>query len=179
LAKRKALLKEGDEFVVLEESSFEAERALQEALERYPEAIPVADLELDRVIVVGREVSLAAGAIDLLLLDAQGRVLIVETKLSRNPELRRQVVAQVLDYGAALWKAAPTVRAFEKVALRYWHSDSCQDSRVKSAGSLRDGVEAVFAEMDAEEWDYNVFEEALQENLEAWPKSGIWLAPVV
>ena len=51
--KRKALLKEGDDFVVLEESSFEAERALQEALERYPEAIPVADLELDRVIVVG------------------------------------------------------------------------------------------------------------------------------
>ena len=90
--KRRALLKDGDEFMVLEESDFEDEAALQEALKRNPQAIPVADLELDDVVVVGRETPVPAGAIDLLLVDAQGQVIIVETKLSRNPELRRQVV---------------------------------------------------------------------------------------
>lgn len=163
--KRKALLKDGDRFVVLEESDFDAETALQEALKRNPEAIPVADLELDDVIVVGRETSLPAGAIDLLLVDAQGRVLIVETKLSRSPELRRQVVAQVLDYGASLWKTAPTLKAFEELVLHYWQSDSCEDKQVKGASSLRDGVEPIFKELNGEDWDYEEFEAALDDNL--------------
>jgi hypothetical protein len=46
--KRKALLKEGAEYVVLEESEFEAEQELQEALKRDPEASPVADLDPGR-----------------------------------------------------------------------------------------------------------------------------------
>ena len=100
--KRKALLKDGEEFVILRESDFDPEKALQEALERCPEAVPVLDLEVDHAIVVGCEVSLPAGAIDLLLTDAPGRVVIVETRLSKNPELTRQVVAQVL-YGA-FWR---------------------------------------------------------------------------
>jgi hypothetical protein len=52
--KRKALLKDGDEFVVLEESDFDAETALQEAIKRSPDVIPIADLDLDQVVVVGR-----------------------------------------------------------------------------------------------------------------------------
>ena len=163
--KRKALLKDGERFVVLEESDFGCETALQEALKRNPEAIPVADLELDHVIVVGRETPLPAGAIDLLLVDAQGQVLIVETKLSRNPELRRQVVAQLLDYGASLWKTAPTVKAFEKLVLSYWQSDSCEDAQVKGANSLRDGVEPIFKELYGKDWDYDAFEATLDDNL--------------
>src|SRR4030042_2104139 len=88
--KRKALLKTGDHFVVLEESKFEAETQLQEALKLNPEVIPVSDLDLAEVVVVGRETVLPVGAIDLLLVDADGRLIIVETKLSSNPELRRQ-----------------------------------------------------------------------------------------
>lgn len=40
----------------------------------------------------------AAGSVDILLISASGRVGIVETKLAYNPERRRNVVAQVLDY---------------------------------------------------------------------------------
>lgn len=163
--RRKALLRDGEGFVVLEESDFGAEKALQEALERYPETIPVADLELDHVIVVGRETSLPAGSIDILLVDARGRVIIVETKLSQNPELRRQIVAQLLDYGASLWKAVPTVKAFEKLVLGYWKSDSCQDPRLKETGSLREGIDLIFNEFVGEDWDYDTFEEALADNL--------------
>jgi len=163
--KRKALLKEGDEFVVLEESDFTAETALQEAIKRNPEVIPVADLELDEVVVVGRETPLPVGAIDLLLLDAEGQVIIVETKLSRSPDLRRQVVAQVLDYGASLWRTAPTMKDFEALVLRYWHSNACEDERVKDATSLRQGLEPIFKELRGEEWDYDTFETALAGNL--------------
>lgn len=162
---RKALLKDGDKFVVLNESDFDAETALQEAIKRNPEVIPVADLELGEVVVVGRETSLPAGAIDLLLVDSKGQIVIVETKLSRNPELRRQVTAQVLDYGASLWRTASTLREFEALVLRYWHSNACEDTRVKDAESLREGLELAFKELCGEDWDYDDFEASLAENL--------------
>lgn len=49
----------------------------------------------------GTEVFVDAGPIDVLLLSSRGRIGIVETKLSYNPEKRRTVVAQVLDYAFA------------------------------------------------------------------------------
>lgn len=162
---RRALLKDGETFVTLEESDFSAERALQEALKNNPEVIPIADLALDEVIVVGREVPLPVGAIDLLLVDARGRIIIVETKLSKNPELRRKVVAQVLDYGASLWKTVPTLKMFEEMVLRYWKSEACEDARVKGAPSLREGVEPLFIDMCGEDWEYGTFETALEDNL--------------
>jgi hypothetical protein len=163
--KRKALLKSGNEFIVLEESKFEAETQLQEALKLNPEVIPVSDLDLSEVVVVGRETGVPAGAIDLLLVDADGRVIIVETKLSQNPELRRQVVAQVLDYGASLWRTAPTLKEFEDLVLPYWHSDACADERVKKAATLREGLDPIFREIRGEDWDYDAFESALSGNV--------------
>jgi hypothetical protein len=162
---RKVLLKDGDKFVVLDESDFDAETALQEAIKRNPEVIPVADLELGEVVVVGRETSLPVGATDLLLLDSKGQIVIVETKLSRNPELRRQVTAQVLDYGASLWQTTSTLREFEALVLRYWHSNACEDTRVKGVDSLREGLEPAFKELCGEDWDYGDFEASLADNL--------------
>ena len=46
-----------------------------------------------------------AGRIDVLLISSQGRVAVVETKLAANPESRRKVLAQVLDYLAQLPEA--------------------------------------------------------------------------
>lgn len=48
------------------------------------------------------EVSFDAGPIDVLLVSSHGRIGIVETKLSYNPQKRREVVAQVLDYALSL-----------------------------------------------------------------------------
>lgn len=45
------------------------------------------------------------GPVDVLLVSSQGRVAIVETKLASNPELRRQVLAQALDYLSHLSEA--------------------------------------------------------------------------
>lgn len=48
------------------------------------------------------EVNFGAGPIDVLLLSSHGRIGIVETKLSYNPQKRREVVAQVLNYALSL-----------------------------------------------------------------------------
>ncbi len=49
-----------------------------------------------------REFRVEVGQIDVLLLSSQGRLAVVETKLATNPELRRRVLAQALDYLAHL-----------------------------------------------------------------------------
>jgi hypothetical protein len=46
-----------------------------------------------------------AGPIDVLLVSSHGRIGVVETKLSFNPERRREVVAQIIDYALALQDA--------------------------------------------------------------------------
>lgn len=42
------------------------------------------------------------GCIDLLGVDADGEIYIIETKLAKNADKRR-IIAQALDYGAAIW----------------------------------------------------------------------------
>ncbi|MDI6773111.1 MAG: hypothetical protein QME77_11095 [bacterium] len=50
----------------------------------------------------GREVSVEVGSIDVLLISESGRVAIVETKLAYNPERRRAVLAQLMEYAVHL-----------------------------------------------------------------------------
>lgn len=73
---------------------------LQELIRKYPDILPVGEIEPDfaPLVSVGREVGTAAGPIDNLFLSPQGHLTIVETKLWRNPEARREVVGQIIDY---------------------------------------------------------------------------------
>lgn len=48
------------------------------------------------------EFNFGSGPVDVLLVSSYGRIGIVETKLSYNPQKRREVVAQILDYALAL-----------------------------------------------------------------------------
>jgi len=81
------------------ERTFE-EGWLQDLIEDHPELLPVAEIEpaFAPLVSVGREVATASGYIDNLFLSPQGYLTIVETKLWRNPEARREVVGQVIDY---------------------------------------------------------------------------------
>lgn len=49
-----------------------------------------------------KEFNFGRGPVDVLLISSHGRPAIIETKLSYNPEKRREVVAQVLDYASSL-----------------------------------------------------------------------------
>ena len=77
---------------------------LQQLFFRHPEALPIE--EIDRAysgtVPVCKELSTPARPIDALYATPQGRVVVLETKLWRNPETRRTVVGQVLDYAKEL-----------------------------------------------------------------------------
>jgi hypothetical protein len=77
------------------------EAFLQELLADHPELLPVDEFRPDvgDLLCIGREVSVGeAGSIDNLYLSTGGYPVIVETKLWRNPQARREVLSQILDY---------------------------------------------------------------------------------
>ena len=73
---------------------------LQQLLFRSPEVLPIGEIDLAfaPAIPLCRELPTAAGPIDLAYVSETGRLTLVECKLWRNPQARREVVAQVLDY---------------------------------------------------------------------------------
>lgn len=90
------------------------ERFLQGYVVDNPEALPLDELSEDlRFVVLAKEVPTASGPIDAIGIDQHGDLYLIETKLFRNPDKRR-VVAQVLDYGAAIWSAQGGGRSFRR-----------------------------------------------------------------
>jgi hypothetical protein len=81
-----------------------AEDYLQNYIHQNPEAIPVTELKQNmKLLILAREFPTESGPIDALGVDSDGDIYVVETKLYKNPD-KRLVIAQMLDYGAALWK---------------------------------------------------------------------------
>jgi hypothetical protein len=87
---------------VVKDKPFDLERVLQDNIKRLPDLIPIEEAtgEPVRLLPIGIEVGVPTGAMDLLLLDSAGVLTIVETKLAKNPESRREVIGQVLEYAA-------------------------------------------------------------------------------
>lgn len=77
---------------------------MQNLLDKFPSILPVNDLgtEFAPLISVGREMATESGFIDNIFVSPEGHLTIVETKLWRNPQAVREVVAQVLDYAKDL-----------------------------------------------------------------------------
>lgn len=78
-------------------------------LAKHPELLTdLIDLDLGDVQIplIIRELSTSSGAIDILYITANSDIVLVETKLFRNPESHRVVVAQCIDYIKALSKAS-------------------------------------------------------------------------
>ncbi len=82
-------------------AQFVDEKQLQTLLYESPELLQTED---DLGIVFAREASLpGSGYTDLIGIDLDGNVFLVETKLARNSEIRREVIGQILEYAAFLW----------------------------------------------------------------------------
>ena len=89
----------------LDKISFGLENKLQAYIYDNPESIPLYDIKDDiRLLILAREFGTTSGPIDAVGIDGDGQLYLVETKLYKNPD-KRTVVAQVLDYGASLWKS--------------------------------------------------------------------------
>ena len=86
------------------ETSGRNEAWLRDTLFAHPELLPVREIDPAFVplIPLCKELRTEAGPLDAAFINPHGRLTLVECKLWRNPEARRKVVAQVLDYARAI-----------------------------------------------------------------------------
>ncbi|MBN3761005.1 DUF4268 domain-containing protein [Burkholderia sp. Ac-20365] len=91
-----------------------SEADLQRLIHAHPSCLPIA--EIDTVfadpIAICTELETTTGRIDNFMVTASGLPVIVECKLWRNPEARREVVGQILDYAKELtrWSSSDLQR---------------------------------------------------------------------
>ena len=81
------------------------EATLRDLIHDHPAILPVHELDpsFGRLFTVARELNVpGVGFIDVLLADERGRLVVVECKLWRNPQARREVIGQILDYARKL-----------------------------------------------------------------------------
>lgn len=80
------------------------ELSIQKLIFENSECLPISDIDesYNPVIPVCKELNTTVGPLDILMVSPNGELTIIETKLWRNPEARRKVVAQVLDYAKEL-----------------------------------------------------------------------------
>lgn len=79
---------------------------LQDLLDKNPQILPTDEIEevFSPIASIGRELATEVGYIDNLFISSFGYPVIVETKLWRNSEAKREVVAQIIDYAATFSK---------------------------------------------------------------------------
>ena len=142
--------KNGKGAIKLNKTPFGLEDNLQQYIYNNPESIPLYDIKEDvQLLILVREFQTASGPIDAVGIDRDGEIYLVETKLYKNPD-KRTVVAQVLDYGASLWKSHPD---FDSFLLRINNSvqqtfNQSVRERIQSFYSIdEDSVETLLANM--------------------------------
>lgn len=126
---------------------------LQELLFKHPGLIPFHDIEpiFSDSIPLVRELPTPAGPLDLLYINSKGFITLVETKLWRNPEARRSVVAQIIDYAKemALWSYEDLINALRKAGMK----------------SNRDPLIETLQEIEGDEFDERRFIDQVSQNL--------------
>ena len=73
---------------------------LQNLLHNNPQSLPTEEIDTayKNLVPVCTELSTPAGPIDNLFVTPEGKLVVLEAKLWRNPEARRKVIGQILDY---------------------------------------------------------------------------------
>jgi hypothetical protein len=119
----------GERLIPMDETPYPKEELVQELLAKYWDLLPGDQIEPDNPrqwLFISREVAVPGGkdesgrwSLDHLFLDQEGIPTFVECKLAVNPEVRRTVVAQMLDYaanGSAYWKMENLIEAARQEA---------------------------------------------------------------
>lgn len=114
---------------------------LQKRLFEHPEVLPFGEIDpsFGPVIPLCRELPTDAGSLDVAYASPTGRIALVECKLWRNPEARREVVGQILDYAKELasWDYERLSRAVGSATGRsgdaLWDIAAAQDPNIEQA----------------------------------------------
>lgn len=127
-----------------------AEAELQRLLVESPSLIPINEIREDptQLVLAVPEFGLpGSGSTDILAFGPGGEIAIVECKLAANPESKRKVIGQILEYAAYLWEMT-----YEEVDARV---------RNKLGNSLANLVE----EAVAGEWNEEYFRDGVKNSL--------------
>lgn len=91
-----------------------SEAAIQQLIHEHPQCLPIAEIDpmFSGPVPICMELNTPAGPIDNFMVTPSGLPILVECKLWRNPEMRRQVVSQILDYAKELsrWSSSDLQR---------------------------------------------------------------------
>jgi hypothetical protein len=129
---------------------------LQALLHCHPEIFPIGQIESEfgDLIPLCRELPLASvGLLDNLFVTRDGQLVLVEAKLWRNPEARRKVVAQALDYAAAVFRMS-----YGELECAVLKAGQVNKEPAESLVKIAAG--------DSEGFDEAEFVDAMQRNLE-------------
>ena len=148
----KIVIRKGKEpWKVVESTGYNNESHLQALVAEDPTLVPVTDLgaSISPFIVAVREVSLrGSGYLDILAFNGAGDMAVMECKLADNPEIRRKVIGQIVEYAAFLNKL--DYEALDEIILR------------RAGQHLYKLMEAKVADP---EWDATEFQAAVERNL--------------
>ena len=102
------------------------ENWLQNLLHSQPTVFPIEQIEtgFGDLIPLCRELPLMfgagrSGALDNVFITSNGGLVLVEAKLWRNPQARREVIAQAMEYASAVFRM--DYETFERTALKARH----------------------------------------------------------
>jgi hypothetical protein len=141
------------------------EYSLESLLEANPELIALDEVDAfaGPLTPIGRQVPLSGQALDLLFIDSSCKLTAVEAKLERNAEVRRQVVAQILEYGAYLseWD----LQTLEAQAERYF-SDKGTPEKYQGADLYQVISQSEGGELQSEGPTTGTIREQIRTNLE-------------
>jgi len=91
-----------------------SEAYIQKLVHEYPACLPIAEIDamFSHPVPICTELNTPAGPIDNFMVTPSGLPVLVECKLWRNPEARREVVSQILDYAKELsrWSSSDVQR---------------------------------------------------------------------
>jgi hypothetical protein len=140
-------LRQGDDLVAMVETPYEAEAVLQELLAKHPALLSGDDPARVDWLLVRREASVvfgdlggSRGSLDHVFVDEAGVPTLVEVKRSDDSRIRREAVAQMLDY------ASNAASHWKNDTLRDWFVEQCANSGQDPDARLR----AAFGEVDVD-----------------------------
>jgi len=115
------------------DSGYASEDQLQAMISEFPELLPGVSSDS----FVCREFNTDSGPIDNVIINSKdGSITLVECKLARNPEVRRKIIGQIIDYAASISKLS-----FEEFHQRWRDRGGSDLTSVETAkGPLSLGV---------------------------------------
>lgn len=118
------------------------EAQILDIIHRHPGSLPISEIDpaFKNPIAICRELLTPAGPIDNLMVTASGLPILVECKLWRNPEGRREVVGQIIDYAKELsrWTSSDLQR---EVSRRLGRPGNALLELVREVDPLVDEIE--------------------------------------